>query len=547
MSLDPSHWFPAPLWHMGDAHPALRGIFQPVAARDVAPVGVTAQFLEHAAEYHARYANVGHFRMLLDDALGRLDPPLAPRAMLDIGSGAGNSVIPLLERFPDAVVLATDISPQLLAILRDHLEANPGYRGRFALLCVDASSARYVPGSFDLAVGAAILHHVPDPRAVLDGCAHALRPRGAAIFFEPFELGHAMLRLAYADILAEAGRRGDDAPGFAVVRRLHDDYVARADARHGARLLELDDKWMFNARFFAAAARDESWGEWSVRDIHSHDAPLADETRVNLRLGGGLAEDGLPRWAWERLRAFEQAFSPDARRDLPFEAAVVLRASVVRRPQAQAGWWFDAAQPGRGFFVLLAGERGAVACCHYGEGGEPVWEVAGPGPFADATLDLRTARTPSPAAGTALRLAFDGEARAMLDWAGERITLVPQHPGSPGWTAGPGSGLGGWWTEDRDAATVDALVEFLGDHVFAAVLRATDWCVTVAARRDVLRYAGEWLRFSGGQALHGPYRAPGDPERLGVAELMWNEHDRLVLQLPGGRQTVLRRRPLAGG
>ena len=187
--------FTEPLDDLGDEHPALRGILTPRSARGMKPTGVTAQFLENADEYHRRYANVAHFRALIDDALGRLDPPIEPRVILDIGSGSGNSVIPLLDRFPDAFVVATDISPQLLAILRDHVLQRPAYRERIALVCMDASQAPYQRNAFDLAVGAAILHHILEPDRVIDSCEHALRPGGVAVFFEPFEIGHAILRL----------------------------------------------------------------------------------------------------------------------------------------------------------------------------------------------------------------------------------------------------------------------------------------------------------------------------------------------------------------
>ena len=49
-------------------------------------------------------------------------------------------------------LIATDISPQLLAILRDYLEARPQYAGRYALACMDATNNRFRAGVFDLIV-----------------------------------------------------------------------------------------------------------------------------------------------------------------------------------------------------------------------------------------------------------------------------------------------------------------------------------------------------------------------------------------------------------
>ncbi|TMH04634.1 MAG: class I SAM-dependent methyltransferase, partial [Betaproteobacteria bacterium] len=107
-----------------------------------------------------------------------------PSLIIDIGSGSGNSVIPLADLFPDANIVATDISPQLLAILRDFLSKrddaknSEGGEGRFALVCVDAAEANYLPGVADLAVGAAILHHILEPAKVLASCHRALKPGG---------------------------------------------------------------------------------------------------------------------------------------------------------------------------------------------------------------------------------------------------------------------------------------------------------------------------------------------------------------------------------
>jgi ubiquinone/menaquinone biosynthesis C-methylase UbiE len=521
-----------PLHDLGDGDAPLRGILAPAGARDAPRHGVTAQFLENAADYHRRYANVGHFRVLLDDALAKLDPPLAPARILDIGSGSGNSVIPLLDRFPGAFVVATDISPQLLAILRDHLATQPQYAGRYALVCVDAGRARYRADGFDLVVGAALLHHVPDPDGVLDACERALRPGGAAIFFEPFELGHAILHLAYRDTLAEAERRGDTSPGFAMLRQLYNDYVARLADGRDPRLLELDDKWMFTPAFFEAAARRGHWSECLVYPSHDTATPLRNETAVNLRLGMDLGEDALPPWAWERLTDYERAFSPRARGQLMFEGTVVMRMSPALRNRdiGQCGWWYDPAAPGRGFFIERHAGQASVVVCHYDEAGAPIWHVAGPAPLHDGVLRAHE-----------LVLRFETDDRARIEWNREHIAITTQHAGSPGWTGVGASGIGGAWIEDRAQAAIAAVIEDLGERAYGALLLPGGWCVSVASRRGADSFAGEWLRFSGGQASGGPYRAPGEPHRLGDARFIRTQNDRLVVQLPDGTHCVMRR------
>jgi SAM-dependent methyltransferase len=610
MQHDLSRWFATPMEHLGDADPVLRGIHMPRGATVGTKQGVTAQFTDNAADYHQRYGNTAHFRVLLDDALARLDPPLHPHTILDIGSGSGNSVFPLLDRYPDATIVATDVSPPLLAILRDALASRPADVDRVALVCVDAGDAAYRPGAFDLAVGAAILHHVKDPTDVLQSCRGALRPGGVAIFFEPFEMGHAVLRLAYAGIIAEAQRQNDDGPGLRMLRRLHDDYVARRRERDDPCLLDLDDKWVFTRAFFEAEARRGNWAECHVHPIHASEAPLTEETRVNLRLGMDLGPESLPRWAWERLSEYEQAFSPAARAELVFEGAVVLRArpgaTFVHPPRA--AWWFDAAAPGQGFFVQHAPQASLVVACVYDTRGNPVWHRAGPAPVGtDGSLEAAMhllALPPSShdigAAGTTFARvaghacaegggttsfaltfdaplaasdprarAFDSQAvapnapgfaaepaafasdlsasasahptHAWVEWNGARTRLTLQHADSPGWSGARDASAGGAWVEDRDDPSCAALVEYLGERVFVALLSATEWIVTVGSRRRPDLYAGEWLRFRGGQVPGGPYQAPSAPQVLGEARLWWTDTDRMVLQSPGGEHRVLRR------
>jgi SAM-dependent methyltransferase len=541
VTFDLTRWFAEPMRHLGDHDPALHDIFAPIAAGDATPEGVTAQFLEHAGDYHARYANVAHFRVLLDDALAKLDPPLAPRTILDIGSGSGNSVIPLLERFADAVVVATDISAPLLAILRDELAARPGFAGRYALVRLDADHARYRQGAFDLVVGAAILHHVMEPGHIVDACAPALRAGGAAIFFEPFELGHGLLHIAYRDMLAEADRRGDRAPALAMLGRLAEDYARRTA---GDAVQALDDKWMFTRGFFEQAAERGAWAECRVYPTHDTRAPLSDETRVNLRLGMGLDATALPAWAWERLSAHECVLTPEARREAMFEGAVVLRrSSVDHAAAARAAWWFDAAAPGQGYFVELRDGDARVVCCVYDDQGRPVWHAGRAAVERDSiAMETRAlAFADGGAHGHELALRFTAEAQARLHWAGIEHALTLQHRDSPGWSATAASALGGCWIEDDDAPTVAAVVEYLEHHVFVALLDAHAWCVTSATRRGAEHYAGEGLRFTGGQTIDGAHRSPGPPQRLGDARLWWTPADRLLVELPCGRQRVLRR------
>lgn len=518
MSFALQECFAEPLHDLGEGEPRLRGIFTPASERGLAVTGVTAQFLDDAGEYHKRYDNVEGCRAVIARLLsGGPSDAAGVRFILDVGSGSGNSVIPVLDLYPDAFVVATDISPQLLLILRDFLESKPAYQGRYGLVCMDANNDRFRHGTFDLAVGAAILHHIVDPRRVLRVCANALRPCGKALFIEPFEVGHGVLRIAYRRILAEAKRRHERGPGFRMLERMIVDHEARLRDKCDPIFERLDDKWYFTRSFFeAAVASDSQWKGCHVEAINHSETPLVDHALGELRLGLGADASALPPWAWDIIGEHEAFFSRDGRRDMVFEAAVVLRRSeIAELPAAAArrsGWWWNSGEPGRGFFIEFSAGTARVACCAYDDDGNPTWSVAG-----QEALDLSGA----------------SETTA-LSVCGASVSLEPQH-------ADLASGRKtGWWAEDAEASLASIVVEDLGNRVMAAMLAHDGWSLLVGSQRGPRSHEGEWLRFTGGQTLAGPYRAPS-PRVLGPGSLAWTDDECLIALGPDARRRVYRR------
>lgn len=555
--------FTETLVDLGLTDPALRAILAPQSEIGTVKVGVTAQFLDNAADYHESYRNIEYFRVLIDRALAKVAEPLEPKVILDIGSGSGNSVIPLLDRFPEAFVVATDISPQLLAILRDHLEAHAAYAGRYALVCMDATNDHYIPESFDLAVGAAILHHIIEPGRVIRACASALRPGGRALFFEPFEMGHVLLKLAYMDIIAESERRSEREPGIAMLERIVQDLTVRMQDKSDPLFLELDDKWLFTRSFFDAATQGGRWEKLEIHPINSEDSPLTDQTRINLRLGLGADETALPDWAWAKLKTYETAFSRHARRDIVFEGGVILRkgggsiadATLARAPDFETelklgmrapntlgGWWWNPAEGGSGYFLAEKDGALTVVCCLYRDDGEADWYCAGPKPATIGnawTAPCWRRALPSSTApdtrvdGPPLTLHLDSPTSIRMQWGERQISLQRQHHS-------PVNAKTGLWIEDGDEAGYAMAVECLPDSVFAALLAPDGWCIAVAAARDHLTYAGQWLRFRSGQTRDGPWKTPLS-EVAGGAHIAWMETDCVVVRLPNGRRKALTR------
>jgi len=323
--------FAEPLVGLDAGNAAFAGIQAPTNALGTVKVGVTAQFLEHADEYHRSYLNVDYWRFLLDSAFQTIGEMPEPSLIIDIGSGSGNSVIPLADRFPRANIVATDISPQLLAILRNFLDQRGDTKhsergeGRFALVCVDAASATYHPGIADLAVGAAILHHILDPAKVLASCHRALKPGGWAIFFEPFEAGNTIVRMTYERVLARASAVEAQTGALRLLQRMVADYTVRQRAKTDPVFLGLDDKWMFTRTYFERIRDEQGWGELVIYALNVCPTMLRNQAEVHLKLGAQLPPSALPDWAWSIIDQTDAAISDDLRQEWAQEAAVMFR------------------------------------------------------------------------------------------------------------------------------------------------------------------------------------------------------------------------------
>ena len=109
--------------------------------------------------------------------LGRLDyVKLAPRRILDAGSGPGREAKALTRRYPKAQLLALDFA---LPVLR-------GARRRFfekkLLVCGDIVQLPLADGSIDLLWSNMALHWAADPAAALQEFERVLAPQGLLMF-----------------------------------------------------------------------------------------------------------------------------------------------------------------------------------------------------------------------------------------------------------------------------------------------------------------------------------------------------------------------------
>lgn len=102
------------------------------------------------------------------------------KALLDVGCGAGNYTLKLLERLPDLDCTLVDLSRPMLD--RAVERVFPQTAGRVEALQADIRDADLGAGRFDVIVAAAVLHHLREDaewEAVFARFHAALRPGGS--------------------------------------------------------------------------------------------------------------------------------------------------------------------------------------------------------------------------------------------------------------------------------------------------------------------------------------------------------------------------------
>ena len=144
-----------------------------------------------AADYDSKwgvdFGEVGRTQVLgkVEKLLGRRPGPF--ERSLEIGSGTGYFTLNLMQ---DGVIrsgVCTDVSPGML----DALSANAARLGlEVETLACDAAALPFEDASFDLLLGHAVLHHLPELERAFAEFRRVLRPGGVLLFAgEPSRYG----------------------------------------------------------------------------------------------------------------------------------------------------------------------------------------------------------------------------------------------------------------------------------------------------------------------------------------------------------------------
>jgi SAM-dependent methyltransferase len=232
------------------------------------------------AKWGIDYGQVGQGQVLgkVRKALG--GPLPAFGRSLEIGAGTGYFSLNLLQAGVVRDAVCTDISPGMLAALESNAE-------RLGLavetVACDAEALPFEDETFDVVLGHAVLHHLPDLGRAFGGFRRVLRPGGVVLFAG--EPSH------YGDRLARVPKRAAAAVAPLWRTLLHAGPAPNGNADGGAANHELE----------------------GLVDVHA----FTPETLADSARGAGLAdvcvrgEELLANWFGWANRALEATADPD--------------------------------------------------------------------------------------------------------------------------------------------------------------------------------------------------------------------------------------------
>lgn len=246
---------------------------------------------------------------------------------------------------------------------------------------------------------------------------------------------------------------------------------------------------------------------------------------------------------------------------LSLPRAIVQVAAADEEFLPEAGWWWNPAEPGRGFILERSGDRLLVGALAYEADGRASWSLAvgrtqcerefGGTLVAYSGGQTLTGRhRKAVAAGNIgpIELRFSSPARAIMVLPGgrtialERYRLGGTAPSSfqpeAGWWWNPAEPGRGFGIEVRGGAML--LTGAMYDEAGRPV-----WYVSHGPLTAGRTYQGRWLRLVGGTTLAGGYRPTEDAVDAGAVAVRFTDATSAVLTLPDGRALPIGRADLA--
>jgi len=240
---------------------------------------------------------------------------------------------------------------------------------------------------------------------------------------------------------------------------------------------------------------------------------------------------------------------------LDADAAVRL-AKATSHAIPESGWWWNAAESGRGYSLEIQGNRLFMAAYMFSADGRAVWYVSAgtlnqDGSFQGEVTEYAGGQTLSGAfkpahvkgAATSMQLSCSAADACTVVWAGRTIAITRfVYDRSATSASAPQSGW--WWNADESGRGF--FLETQGSTVFAAgymydLVGNAVWYVASGALANQ-RLNTSWSEYANGQTLTSEYQmAQMKNPVVGSLRLVFSDSQTAVLTLPDGRNLNLTR------
>jgi hypothetical protein len=235
---------------------------------------------------------------------------------------------------------------------------------------------------------------------------------------------------------------------------------------------------------------------------------------------------------------------------------------IAASAQVSSGWWWNPAEPGRGFFLEQQGTSLFVAGYLYADSGRATWvssnlNATAANDYSGAlaafsggqTLSGAWQQNTAQASPGALRLQFADPLHASLTWPGgtlpiERAALVAGGLGAPIPVGTPETG---WWWNPAEpgrgfSIEIQDGVLFLGGFMYDSAGQPIWYASGQARMSDASHYSGAWTEYANGQTLTGAFRpATVANANVGSVALAFDSSVAATMRMPDGRLNPLSR------
>ncbi len=206
------------------------------------------------------------------------------------------------------------------------------------------------------------------------------------------------------------------------------------------------------------------------------------------------------------------------------------------------GWWLNPAESGRGFYIEQQGSVLFMAAYFYDADGRPTWLISAGAPsdpmhytgplFAVSGGQTLVGDYKAPVEVDAgeVSLDFSDRTHGTMTWPGGTIPIERQIWDRELSAFNPD---GWWWNPDQSGRGY--AIEVQGDTLVMAAFMYDDqgkpvWYLTFGPMTTPTHFEGVWSKFSNGQTMSGPYKAP-DETQFGSVTIDWATKDEATLTL----------------